>query len=146
MVNPNPFTPAERDYMRTLMLVPMPFSTPGALLEGIFDGINGMYDNPFDQGATQAAIRVVLSKLAALEAQIATYENLLLATEVTDEVKFDAGRALAILRYMEGPALLTGLSSRLAFNPDGNYFSPVRLANQVQYGGHRNYKVPRTAS
>jgi hypothetical protein len=143
-LNPDPFTPQERDQIRTYLMVPLVFSTPGALLEGVMDGINGLY-NTSDAGATQAAIRVVLAKLTALEAQIAVNEQLMLASEVVDEVKIDAARVLAILRYMEGPALISQLAQRCAFNPDANYFAPVRMAQNVTYGGHRNYKHPRNA-
>lgn len=143
MPNPNPFTPQEKDLMRTYMMVPKVFSTPGALLEGIFDAIDGLY-NTDDAGATQAAIRTTLTNLQALEAQIATLQLLLLATDVENEVKLNASNALAVIRYQEGPALINQLASRLAFVPDRNYFEPTPVLGVGQLTtSYRRYLVPK---
>jgi len=137
-----PFTPQEKDLCRTYMLVPRAFATPHALLEGIFEAIDGMINNPDDMGQTQQSIRYVLYRLVSIENRIEQYENLTLSSEVEGEVQIDAIRSLAMDREVNGPALLTQLASRLAFNPDGNYFDPV--VTMPTGGGHVAYRIPRS--
>jgi hypothetical protein len=125
-MNPDPFTNSERDYLRTLMGYPILFSSSNAVFENIMNSINGLY--ALDGGATQAAIRNVMSEIEALELQLQTLSNLMLATEVEQKVKIDAIRNDLYLRNVVGPALINQLSVRFSMYPAISYFSPVKIS------------------
>ena len=138
-----PFTYQELDMIRTYMMTPKLFATPGALLEGVFSSINGMITDPLDMGWTQFAIRQVLYNLNQLETQIALLESAPLfgTVKIEDKIVVDPVVTLFTYRYVEGPALINQLASRLAYQPDQNYFAPVAL---VPAGTNIAYKYPKT--
>lgn len=138
-----PWTFQELDMMRTYMMTPKLFATPGALLEGIFSSINGMITDPLDMGWTQFVIRQVLYNLNQLETQIALLEiaPYLASVEIQGKIVIDPIATLFVLRYVEGPALIQQLSSRLAYQPDRNYFSPVDL---VPTSTNIAFRYPKT--
>jgi len=138
-----PWTPQELDMMRTYMMMPKVFATPGALIEGIFSSIQGMNTDASDLGWTQFVIRQVLFNLNFIETQIAILENapLLGTVEIEGKIVTDPQGTLFILREFEGPALINQLASRLAFMPDTNYFSPVKL---MPTGSGLAYRRPLT--
>lgn len=140
------FSYQELDMMRTYMLMPKLFATPGAMLEGVFSSINGLITDPLDMGYTQFAIRQLLYSLNQLEFQIVYLENapILSTVEVMGKVITDPIGALFTYRYIDGPALINQLSSRLAFPPAGNYFAPAEINAGNSMAGYRNkYRRPK---
>lgn len=129
MVNPNPFTPAERDFLRALFGSSKLFTSANSQFENILNSINGLYDDPTDQGATQAAIRVTLGKITNVETQLTNLSNLMLGTEVDSEVKVNAIRNDYYLRFVVGPALITQIANRISFPPLIAYFSPAEVSS-----------------
>lgn len=140
-----PWTFQELDMMRTYMMVPKLFATPGALLEGIFSSINGMITDPLDLGFTQFAIRQVLYNLNLLELNLSILENvpIMSTVEIEGKISLDPQATAFMYRYIDGPALINQLSSRLAFQPDHNYFAPVEL---VPTSNNIAYRYPKTGS
>ncbi len=129
MTNPNPFTPSERDYLRALFGSSKLFTSSNTQFENILNSINGLYDDPTDQGATQAAIRVTLGKITTLETQLATLSTLMLSSEVVGEVKINAIKNDYYLRFVVGPALITQIANRISFPPLIPYFSPAEVSS-----------------
>jgi hypothetical protein len=143
--SPN-FSFQELDLMRTYMLMPKLFATPGALLEGVFSSINGLNSDPLDMGYTQFAIRQVLFNLVQLETQLAYLEAapIMGTVEIEGKIITDPQGTAFMYRYVDGPALINQLASRLAFPPAGNYFAPVETAPGNSMGSYRNqYRQPR---
>lgn len=137
MTNPNPFSGAERDYLRALFGSSKLFSSSNSQFENVLNSINGLYDDPTDGGATQAAIRVTLAKLAAIEVQLVNLSNLMLGTEVVGKVKVNAMKNDYYLRFIQGPALITQIANRLSFPPLIAYFSPASTQDGGQAIVHR---------
>ena len=133
--NPNPFTPQERDYLRTIMGYPILFSSANAVFENVLNSINGLY--ALDDGATQQSIRNSMAALQALEVTLSNLQNLMLGTEVADAVKVDAIREDAYLRAMTGPALINQIAIRLSMFPAQKYFQPVPISPAGQAVIHR---------
>jgi hypothetical protein len=129
MVNPNPFTGTERDYLRALFGSSRLFSSMNTQFENILTSIDGLYDDPTDMGATQAAIRVTMGKLMNVETQLTVLSNLMLASEVTGEVKINAIKNDYYIRFVVGPALITQISNRISFPPLIPYFSPPDISS-----------------
>jgi hypothetical protein len=129
MVNPNPFTPSERDYLRALFGSSKLFTSANTQFENILNSIDGLYSDPTDQGATQAAIRVTLGKLSTLETQLSTLSTLMLSSEVIGEVKINAIKNDYYLRFVVGPALITQIANRISFPPLIPYFSPADISS-----------------
>lgn len=129
MTNPSPWTPAERDYLRALFGSSKLFTSSNTQFENILNSINGLYDDPTDQGATQAAIRVTLGKLGNIESQLTILTNLMLGTEVEGAVKVNAIKNDYYLRFVVGPALITQISNRISFTPLIPYFSPPEISS-----------------
>lgn len=127
MVNPNPFTPTERDSLRTYFGFPKIWSNSNPIYEGVLNAIDGLYDDPSDLGATQAAVRSVLTQLLALDVQIQNNMNLMLATDVSQKVKFDAIRQDCYWRSVMGPALIRQLANRMSIDPATDYYSPANI-------------------
>jgi hypothetical protein len=137
-----PFSFQELDMMRTFMLMPKLFSTPGALIEGVFSSLNGLVTNPTDMGFTLFAIRQVLYNLNQLEFQLAYLDHapLMGTVKIEGKIVTDPVATAFMFRYVDGPALITQLASRLAFTPIGNYFAP----SQVDTSGKAlSYARPR---
>lgn len=136
------FTPQELDLLRTYMMVPKVFATPNSLLEGIFLGINNLVNDPIDLGWTQYAIRQVLFNLTQLEANLAILDNtpIMSTININGKVMVDPQGTAFMYRYIEGPALISRLSSRLAFFPDKNYFAPAKLTPTAD---HISYRRPK---
>jgi hypothetical protein len=132
MTNPQPWSGSERDYLRALFGSSKLFSSSNSQFENLLNSINGLYDDPTDQGATQAAIRVVMAKIQNVETQLTNLTNLMLGTEVVDRVKVNAIRNDYYLRFIVGPALITQIANRISFNPLIQYFSPA----STQDGGN----------
>jgi hypothetical protein len=129
------FTSSQRDQLRTYFGFPLIWANANATFEGIMNAIDGLQDG----GATEAAVIAVLNQLVALDAQIAANAQLMLATEVTNEVKIDAARNDAYLRTVVGPGLIHQLSIRFSMNPAEDYYA----AAPVGGGGYTvMHKVP----
>jgi archaellum component FlaF (FlaF/FlaG flagellin family) len=137
MVNPNPFSPAERDYLRALFGSSYLFSSSNSQFENVLNSIDGLYDVPSDMGATQAAIRTTLSKIENVETQLTNLTNLMLGSEVEGKVKINAVKNDVYLRFVVGPALITQISNRLSFPPLIAYFNPASTQNGGQAIVHR---------
>ena len=134
-MNPNPWTNQERDYLRTLMGYPILFSSSNAVFENVMNSINGLY--ALDQGATQAAMRVVIAEIQAVEVQLSILSNLMLATEVEAKVKIDAIRNDVYLRTITGPALINRLAIRFSMFPAQDYFARVPISSAGSTIVHR---------
>lgn len=137
MTNPNPWTPAERDYLRALFGSSKLFTSSNTQFENILNSIDGLYSDPTDQGATQAAIRVTLGKLSTVETQLSNLTNLMLGTEVDGEVKVNAIKNDHYLRFVVGPALITQIANRISFPPLIPYFSPAEVSPAGQAVVHK---------
>jgi hypothetical protein len=125
-VNPDPFTPQERDYLRTIMGYPILFSSANAVFENVLNSINGLY--ALDGGATQQSIRNSMAALQTLETTLSNLQNLMLATSVEDKIKVDAIRNDAYLRAVSGPALINQIAIRLSMFPAQAYFNSVPIS------------------
>lgn len=138
-----PFTFQELDMMRTYMMTPKTFATPGAMLEGIFTAINGFNNDPQDMGWTQFAIRQVLYNLTQLEFQLSILENVpvMSTVQINGKIEVDPQGTAFIYRYIDGPALIAQLASRLAYFPDQNYFAPVKLTRTSDHIAYRRPKM-----
>ena len=121
MTNPTPFTGTERDYLRALFGVSRLFTSANSMFENLLNSIDGLYNDSVDAGATQAAIRAVIVKLQAVDAQLSVLSNQMLGTAVGD-IKFDAQKNDWYLRNVVGPGLINQISQRISFNPLSNYF------------------------
>lgn len=137
MVNPNPFTPAERDYLRALFGSSKLFTSSNTQFENILNSIDGLYSDPTDLGATQAAIRVTLGKITNVETQLTNLTNLMLGTEVDGEVKVNAIKNDYYLRFVVGPALITQIANRISFPPLIAYFNPADTSDGGKAVVHR---------
>lgn len=129
------FTDVQKDQIRTYMGMPRLFAQSNAVLENAIEAIQNLVS--IDGGATETAMKTTLTKLAALESTLDANSTLMLATEVMDEVKFDAIRNDAGLR-MVGRALIHQLSTRLSMMPQEDYFGPATVSN---YPGIRMHDV-----
>ena len=127
--NPTPWTPSERDYLRALFGSSKLFTSSNTQFENILNSIDGLYSDPTDMGATQAAIRVTLGKLQAMEVQLNNLTNLMLASEVEGKVKFSAIKNDYYLRFVVGPSLITQIANRISFPPLIPYFSPADISS-----------------
>jgi hypothetical protein len=138
-----PWTYQELDLMRTYMMTPKLFATPGALLEGIFSSINGMNTDPLDMGWTQFAIRQVLFNLVQLETQLAYLQNapIMGALKIEGKIVTDPVGTAFMYRYVDGPALINQLASRLAYFPDRDYFTGAKLSPS---GTNIAFRYPKT--
>lgn len=116
------FTNTEKDLLRTYMGFPKLWSQANSVFETIMDTIDGINDG----GATEASIRAILTKLAAIETKLDVNSNLMLAHEVTDEVKYDGGRNAMLLRS-EGRKLIQQLSIRFSIRAGKDYFGNVQV-------------------
>lgn len=129
MVNPTPWLPAERDYLRALFGSSKLFTSSNTQFENILNSIDGLYSDPTDQGATQAAIRVSLGKISVVEIQLTNLTNLMLSSEVEGKVKINAIKNDYYLRFVVGPALITQIANRISFPPLIPYFSPSEISS-----------------
>ena len=129
MTNPNPFTPSERDYLRALFGSSKLFTSSNTQFENILNSINGLYDDPTDMGATQAAIRASMGQIQAVEVQLTNLIPLMLSTEVEGKVKTQAIKNDYYLRFVVGPALITQIANRISFPPLIPYFSPAEISS-----------------
>lgn len=128
-LNPNPWTPQERDYLRALFGSSKLFTSSNTQFENILNSIDGLYSDPTDQGATQQAIRVTLGKLQYMEVQLSNLSNLMLGLEVEGKIKVNAIRNDYYLRFVVGPALITQIANRISFPPLIPYFSPAEVSS-----------------
>jgi hypothetical protein len=128
-MNPDPFTPQERDYLRALFGSSKLFTSSNSQFENIMNSIDGLYSDPTDMGATQAAIRVTLGKLENVETQLTNLTNLMLSSEVEGKIKVNAIKNDYYLRFVVGPALITQIANRISFPPLIPYFSPADISS-----------------
>ena len=133
MTNPNPFSNAERDQLRTYFGYPKLFKSSNAVFENVLDAINGLYDS--DGGATQAACRNVMTQIVALEAQLQVLQSLMLASEVTERIKVDAIKNDMYIRTISGPALINQLRIRFSMRPAIDYFARVQMSEAGDNAG-----------
>jgi hypothetical protein len=129
MTNPTPFTGVERDYLRALFGSSKLFTSANSQFENILNSINGLYDDPTDGGATQAAIRAALTKIQAVETQLGILSTLMLSSEVVGEVKINAIKNDYYIRFVVGPSLITQIANRISFPPLIAYFSPASISS-----------------
>jgi hypothetical protein len=122
------FTDDQRAQIRLYMGMPRVFAQVNSILENVMSAIDNLSGPPpnGDNGATQARIVTVLAQIDAINTQIVQNAQLMLATEVMDEVKFDAIRNDAGLRRV-GRALIQQLSIPLSMKPAVDFFSSAGL-------------------
>lgn len=129
------FTDTQKDQIRTYMCMPRLFSQSNSVLENAIAAIENLVS--IDGGATETAMKAVLVKLAAVEVALDANSNLMLATEVMDEVRFDAIRNDAGIR-MVGRGLIHQLTIRLSMMAQEDYFGPAPVSS---YPGIRMHDV-----
>lgn len=129
------FTDVQKDQIRTYMGMPRLFAQSNAVLENAMSAIENL--STLDGGATETAVKTALTNIASIEAQILANSTLMLATEVMDEVKFDAIRNDAGLRKV-GRSYIHQLSIRLSMMPQEDYFAAAPVSN---YPGIRMHDV-----
>jgi len=129
------FTNAQRADIRAYLGYSKLFESANSILENAMTTI----DNLQDSGATQARMVNVLTQLNNLDTLIATNQNLMLATEVVNEVSFDAIRADAGYRRI-GRALISQLCIPLSMRPASDYYSPTAIT------GYHGVEIHGTAT
>lgn len=125
------FTSDQRASIRKYMGMSRLFKNSNPILESAMDAIDQLNDG----GATAAQMVTTLTQLASIETQISVAQQLTLASEVTGEIKIDAGRQLAILRK-EGQALINGISIPLSMRPFQKYFYPQSVDESMDIHMH----------
>ena len=120
MTNPNPFTPTEKAFIRTISGYANAFARQNPYLNGLFDSIDGLYDDPTDAGATQALIRTYIAAIQSLDAKITANESLFLATEIEGEIMYDAARSDVMLKE-SGRKYINRLCRAMSFFPRDDY-------------------------
>jgi hypothetical protein len=95
------------------------FASANPLLEGAIGAIEELNDG----GAAVNDMTDALTKISTIESQITTAQSVLLAWEVTGEIKVDAARALQALRK-EGQTMINTLSFAFGIKPFRRYFYP----------------------
>lgn len=118
------FTADQRAQIRLYMGMPKLFSQSNPVLESAMDALDGLVNQ--DGGATQARMITALQQLDAINTQLIANSKLMLATEVMDEVKFDAIRNDAGIRKM-GRYLIQQIAIPLSMNPAVDFFGPPAL-------------------
>ena len=114
----------ERARIRLYMGMPKLFSQSNSVLESAMNAIDGLTAQ--DGGATQARMVTALQQIDAINTQLIANSKLMLATEVSDEVKFDAIRNDAGLRKV-GRYLIHQIAIPLSMNPAVDFFSAPAL-------------------
>lgn len=118
------FTDVQRDQIRTYMGMPLLFRHANAILENAMSAI----ENAPDSGATFNAVAATLVLLQAVDTKIDQNSALGLATEVMDEVKYDAARNDLILRRI-GRGYIKRLSIHLSMDVATDYYSPANVTD-----------------
>lgn len=116
------FSFVQRDQIRTYMGMPKLFAQSNSMLENAISAI----ENIDDGGATFNAVAQVLVNLQNLDNQLITNSILMLATEVKDEIKFDAIRNDAGIRRV-ARAQIKQLSIRLSMDAMSDYYAAVSV-------------------
>jgi hypothetical protein len=138
--NPNPFSPTERAFIRDMMCIPLLNTSANSEMENVMSTIDALYSNSADQGATQARIRAYMAEVIAVDTKIDNNSSLMLATEVTDEVKFDAIRNMEGLRDY-GRQLVGRISRQIGMLPRDDYFAGAPIAEpDGDYLNRSNYE------
>lgn len=119
------FTDTEKHKIRLYMGMPRLFAQANSILENCIRAIEGL--SAIDGGAAEADISASLVLLDNINNLLTANTNLMLATEVVGEVKFDAGRQAMLLRS-EGRKLINRISIPLGMRPVRDFFSNVQLA------------------
>lgn len=135
------WTPDERAYLRDIMCIPRLFISSNSEFENVLDTINGLQTAVDDMGATQARIRTYMTEIASLDTKIDQNSKLMLATEVEDEVKFDAIRNMEGMRDY-GRQLVGRISRQMGMLPRDDYFAGAPIsAPQGDYISHDAFEV-----
>jgi hypothetical protein len=128
----NTYTDLQRVQLRGFMGMSKLFASSNAIFENVLNTIEG----DIDDGSTFNQTITLLTSLLALDARIATNSTLMLATQVTGEVLFDAIRADAGLRKI-GRALINQLATIFSMKPSKDYYGAAELddtGNVTLYG------------
>jgi hypothetical protein len=126
--------------MRVYMGYSRLFESSNPDLENAFTAIDNLSSSGppnGDLGATEARILVALAGLNAIDAALAQLGALMLATEVSGEVVFDAIRQDRGLR-MQGRALINQLAIALSLAPVVDYFGPANVSGDIGFTLHGN--------
>ena len=118
------FTDIQKDQIRTYMGMPLLFRRANSILENAMSTI----ENANDSNATFNAVAATLVLLQSIDAKIDSNAALMLATEVMDEVVFDAIRADAGLRRV-GRTYINRLSIHLSMDVASDYYGPAKVTD-----------------
>lgn len=113
------FTFQERALIRRYLGFSLLFTNANTMLENAMNTLDGLQDG----GATQGLMSAALVEIQGIEAQISQYQQVLLGSEVTGEIKVDAARAIAVLRQ-EGTSAINKIAFPLSMSPARAYFYP----------------------
>lgn len=134
------FSDDQKAQIRLYMGFSRLFAQVNSILENVMSAIDNLAGPPpnGDNGATQARIITVLSQLDVLNTTLVNNAQLMLATDVTGEIKFDAIRNAAGIKQ-EGRRLIQQLSIALAMKPATDFFgtpmlNPTGDVNLHDYG------------
>lgn len=116
------FTDVQKDQIRTYMGMPLLFHKANSILENAISTIENA------DTATFNAVANTLVLLQAIDTKIDQNSALGLATEVMDEVKFDAARNDLILRRI-GRGYIKRLSIHLSMDVATDYYSPANVTD-----------------
>jgi len=116
------FTDVQKDQIRTYMGMPLLFHKANTILENAISTIENA------DTATFNAVADTLVKLQAIDAKIDSNSALMLATQVMDEVIFDAIRADAGLRRV-GRTYINRLSIHLSMDVAADYYGPAKVTD-----------------
>jgi hypothetical protein len=116
------YTDLQRVQLRGYMGMSKLFASSNAIFENVLNTIQGTIDD----GSTFNQTVLILNQLLALDTRIATNSTLMLATNVTGEVVFDAIRADAGLRRI-GRALINQLATIFSMKPSKDYYSAAEI-------------------
>ena len=114
----------ERAQIRLYMGMPKLFSQSNSVLESAMNAIDGLVAQ--DGGATQARMITALQQLDVLNAKLVANANLMLATDISNEIKFDAIRNAAGIKQ-EGRRLIAQIAIPLSMNPAVDFFAAPSL-------------------
>lgn len=116
------YTDQQRAQLRLYMGMSKLFASSNAIFENVLNTIQGTIDD----GSTFNLTLSILATLQQLDVQIINNSRLMLATEVMDEVKFDAIRNDAGLRKI-GRAYVRQLATIFSMLPAQDYYAAADI-------------------
>lgn len=122
------FSDDQRAQIRLYMGFSRIFAQVNSILENVMsaiDNLAGPLPNG-DNGATQARIISALAQIEAINSALIINSNLMLGTEISGKIKYDAIRNAAGLRQ-EGRRLIQQLAIALSMKPAVDFFAPSTL-------------------